>query len=61
MLRFNTSSLKLGPKARWGAGLGALASIGAAAVIATGGAQSQQAPPPPPTVTSRAPAGAGRG
>ena len=51
MRRFNTTSLKLGPKTRWGAGLGALAGIGVAAVMVTSGAQSQEAAPPPPTVT----------
>jgi RND family efflux transporter MFP subunit len=51
MLRFSTSSFKFGPKARWGAGFGALAGIGAAAIMIAGGAQSQEAAPPPPIVT----------
>lgn len=51
MVRFNTSSLKFGPKARWGAGLGVIAGIGVAAAMVASGAQSQEALPPPPTVT----------
>ncbi len=51
MLRFNTTSLRFGPKTRWGAGLGAIAGIGVAAAMVAGGAQSQEAAPPPPTVT----------
>lgn len=50
MLRTITS-LKFGPKARWGAGLGAVAGVSLAAALAAGGAQSQEAPPAPPTVT----------
>jgi multidrug efflux system membrane fusion protein len=51
MLRFTAPSFKFGPKARWGAGLGAIAGIGVAAAMVAGGAQSQEAAPPPPTVT----------
>jgi RND family efflux transporter MFP subunit len=50
-MKRTTSSIKLGPKARWGAGLGAIAGIGVAAAIVAGGAASQEAAPPPPTVT----------
>lgn len=51
MLRFNINALKLGPKTRWGAGLGVIAGVAVAAAIGAGGAQSQETAPPPPTVT----------
>lgn len=51
MPRLNSSFFKLGPRARWSAGLGALAALSAAATMIAGGAQSQEAAPPPPTVT----------
>jgi RND family efflux transporter MFP subunit len=50
MLR-NISSIHVGPKARWGAGVSVLAIGIAAAVVAAGGAASEDTPPPPPTVT----------
>lgn len=50
MQRF-ISSLPLGPKARWAAGLAALAGFGLAGATLIGGASSQEAPPAPPTVT----------
>jgi RND family efflux transporter MFP subunit len=45
-------SVSVGPKARLGLGVSALAALGVAGVIFTGfGASSQEAPPEPPTVT----------
>ena len=50
MQRF-ISSLRIGPKTRWGAGLGGVASAGLVAALVAGGAHSQETQPPPPTVT----------
>ncbi|MGQ0534176.1 MAG: efflux RND transporter periplasmic adaptor subunit [Caulobacteraceae bacterium] len=49
MLRI--SSIKLGPKTRWGAGIGAIAGLGVATALVAGGASSQETLPQPPTVT----------